>query len=167
MSIAIKNVDKARLRQIIANNIRHCRGTATRRELADLADVSDGLITSLEQGRTLPSITTLIKLAEIFGVNLDDLLDLDLPLRHTDVLQSSTEPHPMPTAQEIPTSMFEGLLTISDLAQRYGVSKQRARQLMDTYGLKFYRAGKQIFVPEDEVQKIPHHRPPGRRARDD
>ncbi|WKV12014.1 helix-turn-helix domain-containing protein [Marivirga harenae] len=53
--------------------IRSVRGL-TQSQLADLIDVSRGVISSYEEGRAEPKIETIIKTAEVFNVTTDDLL---------------------------------------------------------------------------------------------
>lgn len=43
------------------------------RQFADLADISHSSVGRLESGKTNPTLTTLIKLAEALGVSIDTL----------------------------------------------------------------------------------------------
>ncbi|ADR20037.1 hypothetical protein MATR_23560 [Marivirga tractuosa] len=53
--------------------IRSVRGL-TQSQLADIIDVSRGVISSYEEGRAEPKIETIIKTAEVFQVTIDTLL---------------------------------------------------------------------------------------------
>jgi transcriptional regulator with XRE-family HTH domain len=55
--------------------LRKERGMSTR-ALASTIGVSGGLISQLENGITLPSLTTIIKLAGALGVSIGDLFDI-------------------------------------------------------------------------------------------
>ena len=63
MSLFGKNIKK----------IRNVRGL-TQMQLADLIDVSRGVISSYEEGRAEPKIETIIKTADIFNLSIDQLL---------------------------------------------------------------------------------------------
>lgn len=63
MSLFGKNIKK----------IRNVRGL-TQMQLADLIDVSRGVISSYEEGRAEPKIETIIKTADVFNLSIDQLL---------------------------------------------------------------------------------------------
>lgn len=64
----------------INKNVRFLRGKAnlTQKELAIKLNVNLPVIGSYEEGRSLPPIPTLIKIANLFNVSLDALLTVDL-----------------------------------------------------------------------------------------
>lgn len=64
------------LKQIIANNITSLRKAAnlTQSELGDNLNYSDKAVSKWERGESLPDITVLHKMTEMFGVNVDYLL---------------------------------------------------------------------------------------------
>ena len=51
----------------------------TRRQLAALSDVSFDSLYAIETGRRLPNLSTLLKLADAFGVTSRDLLEEVFP----------------------------------------------------------------------------------------
>ena len=69
-------MNKENLKNTIATNIRMQRAkkNITQEHLADLIELSPTQLSALENGTALPQITTLIKLAEVFEIKVDDLL---------------------------------------------------------------------------------------------
>lgn len=69
-------MDEKELKKIIATNIRMQRAKKdiTQEYLSDLIELSPTQLGTLERGAALPKITTLLKLAEVFNVKVDDLL---------------------------------------------------------------------------------------------
>lgn len=57
--------------------IRSIRGL-TQVQLADMLEVSRGVVSSYEEGRAEPKIETILKTAEMFSVSIDDLLKTTL-----------------------------------------------------------------------------------------
>lgn len=60
----------------IALNIRlyRIRKGLKQEQLAELVDMSQQQISLIEKGSSMPKITTLMKLAEVFDLKVDDLL---------------------------------------------------------------------------------------------
>lgn len=52
-------------------------------ELARRADVSRALICSIEKGQRMPSLETVIAVAEVFNCPIDELLDRNIEEAHT------------------------------------------------------------------------------------
>ena len=50
----------------------------TQEELASLLDISSQSISKWETGLTMPDISLLPKLSEVFGTTIDDLFDLSI-----------------------------------------------------------------------------------------
>lgn len=69
-------MEEKELRKIISTNIRMQRAKKdiTQEHLADLINLSATQLGALERGVSMPKIITLIKLAEIFELKVDDLL---------------------------------------------------------------------------------------------
>jgi DNA-binding XRE family transcriptional regulator len=157
-------MDRGHLTKILSKNIAHCRGTATRHELAEWIGVSDGMIASMEAARAMPSLPTVLKLAEIFGVSVDDLLDPDLSLRHDKCLVTQEQEAPsLPALKERPVSDVNGLMTVADAAKELGVTRQRVLQLLKTYDVTTYRTNAQLLILREQFGRIPKVRKPGRR----
>ena len=57
-------------------NISHCRKRAgmTQKQVAEILKVTQGNVSSWESGRIYPPVPTLIKLSDMFGCTVDDLL---------------------------------------------------------------------------------------------
>lgn len=64
------------IQEKIALNIRlyRMRKGLKQEQLAELMDMSQQHISLLEKAQSMPKITTLMKLADVFGVKVDDLL---------------------------------------------------------------------------------------------
>ena len=64
------------IKENIANNIACLRKSAamTQSELAERLNYSDKAVSKWERAESIPDITTLIELSELFGVTLDDLV---------------------------------------------------------------------------------------------
>lgn len=65
------------LKNIIAKNIQECRNACglTQLELAEKLNYSDKAVSKWERGESLPDISVLKKMSEIFGVSLDYLTE--------------------------------------------------------------------------------------------
>jgi len=59
--------------------LRTQRGMTTR-ELGELLDVSHPFVTRMEQGKKTPNVAMVIKIAAIFGVTMDQLVQDELGL---------------------------------------------------------------------------------------
>jgi putative transcriptional regulator len=65
--------------QRLINHVREHRyqaGEMTQKELADRAGVSRQSIIAVEQGKFRPSVELALRLAEVFGVAVEDLFEL-------------------------------------------------------------------------------------------
>lgn len=69
-------MEEKELKKTISTNIRMQRAKKdiTQEHLADLINLSATQLGALERGVSMPKIITLVKLAEVFDVNVDDLL---------------------------------------------------------------------------------------------
>lgn len=69
-------MDDNQLKKIIALNVRAYRAKYNYKqtELADLANITQSQLSIIERGITIPKISTLAKLAEVFHIPVDDLL---------------------------------------------------------------------------------------------
>lgn len=69
-------MEEKELKKIISTNIRMQRAKKdiTQEHLADLINLSATQIGALERGVSMPKIITLMNLAEVFDVKVDDLL---------------------------------------------------------------------------------------------
>ena len=65
----------------LINHVREHRyraGEMTQKELADRAGVSRQSIIAVEQGKFRPSVELALRLAEVFGVRVEDLFELGI-----------------------------------------------------------------------------------------
>ena len=69
-------MDEKTIQETIALNIKlhRIRKKLNQEKLAELIDMSQQHISLIEKAEALPRITTLMKLAEVFNVKVDDLL---------------------------------------------------------------------------------------------
>lgn len=76
----INNFMKRDLKKSLALKVKALRESAslTQEELADKCDVSWRTISNLERGVVVPDLCMLIKIAEIFQVKLDDMVNLNI-----------------------------------------------------------------------------------------
>ena len=76
----INNFMKRDLKKSLALKVKALRESAslTQEELADKCDVSWRTISNLERGLVVPDLCMLIKIAEIFQVILDDMVNLNI-----------------------------------------------------------------------------------------
>lgn len=70
--------DPRQIEQALARNLREWRGKRgwSQAELATRAGLSKGMLVQIEQARTNPSIATLCRVADAFGVALAELVEL-------------------------------------------------------------------------------------------
>lgn len=71
-----KIMDTKKLKNTIAMNIRMQRAKKdiNQEQLAELIELSTTQLSALERGTSMPKVPTLMKLADVFGVKVDDLL---------------------------------------------------------------------------------------------
>lgn len=80
------------LKQNIAHNITALRkqSNMTQADLAEQLNYSDKSISKWERGDGLPDIYVLVKIADLFGVTLNDLIYLDSPKQIEEMAQKDT-----------------------------------------------------------------------------
>ncbi|MCC9135211.1 XRE family transcriptional regulator [Pontibacter silvestris] len=66
--------------QMVTSNIRYLRKKIgfTQAQLAEKLDIKRSLIGAYEEGRAEPKLSTLVNIARLFDISLDDLITLDL-----------------------------------------------------------------------------------------
>lgn len=76
----------------LASNIKYLRGTKnwTQTELAEQLGIDPSTVTIWESGRSAPQFGTVIKLREIFGVNLESLVFADLRTESPRIVNESS-----------------------------------------------------------------------------
>lgn len=95
------------LKQTIAKNIIYLRKSMqlTQAELAEKLNYSDKAISKWERAESIPDVTILKKIADLFGVTVDYLLDAD-------VIEQSKKPNGI-SAQEKKNKLIVSLLATS------------------------------------------------------
>ena len=70
-----------------ANKIKELRinNGETQKELAEMLNVKEYIVSNIEQGRTEPAIDIIIKLCVIFNITADELLEIDTNEKRRDV----------------------------------------------------------------------------------
>lgn len=70
------------LKDIIANNLAECRkkNGMTQADVASALNYSDKAVSKWERAESLPDITVLKQLSDLYGIKVDDLMNKDLPL---------------------------------------------------------------------------------------
>ncbi len=65
--------------QVVTSNIRHLRKSAgyTQAQLAEKLDIKRSLVGAYEEGRAEPKLSTLVNVAKLFEVSLDQLITVD------------------------------------------------------------------------------------------
>ncbi|AKD04861.1 XRE family transcriptional regulator [Pontibacter korlensis] len=66
--------------QLVTSNIRHLRKHAglTQAQLAEKLDIKRSLVGAYEEGRAEPKLSTLVNVAKLFQISLDDLVTRDI-----------------------------------------------------------------------------------------
>lgn len=85
-------MDSEKLKVQIGNNIAayRKRENLTQAELADKLNYSDKAVSKWERGESVPDVMTLVQMAELFAITVDDLVDGT----HTDALPEKEQPTP-------------------------------------------------------------------------
>ena len=65
------------LRERIAVNVRRLRGTKSQLAVAARAGLTQAAISNYESGKRTPTLMAVLKLADAYGVPLDDILNGD------------------------------------------------------------------------------------------
>ncbi len=69
-------MDEKLLKYTLAKNLKVLRAKHdySQEQLAELADISQQQISFLENGKINPKLTMLVKIAEVFGITVNDLI---------------------------------------------------------------------------------------------
>jgi len=101
-------MDSEKLKVQIGNNIAayRKRENLTQAELADKLNYSDKAVSKWERGESVPDVTTLVQLAELFGITVNDLVDSTQP----DALPEKEQPEPKKRVNKGVIQMLVSLL---------------------------------------------------------
>lgn len=99
----------------VSSNIKYLRKQKgwTQQDLADQLEIKRSLIGSYEEGRADPRISTLLKIAEVFNLSLDDLLSQDLsqhikPAKSTKILAITVDSQERENIELVPQKAAAG-----------------------------------------------------------
>lgn len=99
----------------VSSNIKYLRKQKawTQQDLADQLEIKRSLIGSYEEGRADPRISTLLKIAEVFNLSLDDLLSQDLaqhnkPAKPTRILAITVDSQERENIELVPQKAAAG-----------------------------------------------------------
>ncbi|GAA5023138.1 hypothetical protein GCM10011506_05770 [Marivirga lumbricoides] len=99
----------------VSSNIKYLRKQKgwTQQDLADQLEIKRSLIGSYEESRADPRISTLLKIAEVFNLSLDDLLSQDLtqhirPVKPTKILAITVDSEERENIELVPQKAAAG-----------------------------------------------------------
>ena len=101
-------MDSEKLKSKIGNNIAayRKRENLTQAELADKLNYSDKAVSKWERGESVPDVMTLVELAELFGISVNDLVDST----QTENLPEKEQPAPKKQVNKAVIQMLVSLL---------------------------------------------------------
>lgn len=101
-------MDSEKLKSKIGNNIAayRKRENLTQAELADKLNYSDKAVSKWERGESVPDVMTLVQLAELFGISVNDLVDS----AQTENLPEKEQPAPKRRVNKAVIQMLVSLL---------------------------------------------------------
>ncbi|NDK55495.1 XRE family transcriptional regulator [Pontibacter fetidus] len=78
---------------MVTSNLRYLRKQAgyTQAQLAEKLDIKRSLVGAYEEGRAEPKLSTLVNIATLFGITLDDLITIDLSTQKAKGNATNTE----------------------------------------------------------------------------
>ena len=117
----------------------------SQKELGAILGVSNKAVSKWETGTAIPKTETLIKLAEVFEVSTEELLNMALPLQNTQHTSERIMMNPANARIGKTLSEFraEYGLYLKDVAERIGVSEDELQSIEDSN-----------LVPDDIAEKL-------------
>lgn len=105
----------------------------SQKELGAILGVSNKAVSKWETGTAIPKTETLIKLAEVFEISTEELLNMALPLQSVQPINENTV---IPTNARIGKTLSEfraehGLF-LKDVADKIGVSEEELQEIEET-----------------------------------
>lgn len=94
--------------------------------LAELAEVSTHFVGLIERGRELPSLTTLLNLAEVLGVSFEDLV------RATPRPEEAWEVNALAALRGVPPALRDGVMAMLEAFARNKGPRKRPRRAKKT-----------------------------------
>ena len=107
----------------------------SQKELGAILGVSNKAVSKWETGTAIPKTETLIKLAEVFEISTEELLNMALPLQNPQPINESIMINPANARIGKTLSEFraEKGLFLKDVSEKIGVSEEELQAIEDSY----------------------------------
>lgn len=117
----------------------------SQKELGAILGVSNKAVSKWETGTAIPKTETLIKLAEVFEISTEELLNMALPLQNTQTKEEGIILNPINARMGKTLGEFraERGLYLKDVAEKIGVSEEELQAVEDSY-----------LVPDEIAEKL-------------
>lgn len=117
----------------------------SQKELGAILGVSNKAVSKWETGTAIPKTETLIKLAEVFEISTEELLNMALPLQNTQAKEEGIILNPINSRNGKTLGEFraENGLYLKDVAEKIGVDEARLQEIEDSY-----------LVPDEIAEKL-------------
>lgn len=117
----------------------------SQKELGAILGVSNKAVSKWETGTAIPKTETLIKLAEVFEISTEELLNMALPLQNTLTKEEGTVLNPINAriGKTLGEFRAEQGLYLKDVAEKIGVSEEELQVIEDSY-----------LVPDEIAEKL-------------
>lgn len=130
----------------------------SQKELGAILGVSNKAVSKWETGTAIPKTETLIKLAEVFEISTEELLNMALPLQNTPTKEEGIILNPINARMGKTLGEFraEQGLYLKDVAEKIGVSEEELQAVEDSYLVPDEIANKLVVaynLPENNFAK--------------
>lgn len=117
----------------------------SQKELGAILGVSNKAVSKWETGTAIPKTETLIKLAEVFEISTEELLNMALPLQTAQPTSESIMINPVNAriGKTLGEFRAEHGLYLKDVAEKIGVSEEELQAVEDSY-----------LVPDEIAEKL-------------
>ena len=159
----------------IGNQIKQHRATLnlSQEELAEQIYVTRQTLSNWENGKTYPDVNSLLRLSDVFGVTLDELVKGDIPkmkeqIKQTDIIEFKRASYiltvlylvmvvsalPLWTYLKITGMVIWGIWTAASLLYAFHVEKLKKRHNIQTYKeIQAFMDGKRLDELETAEEK--------------
>ncbi|MBO5943706.1 MAG: helix-turn-helix domain-containing protein [Clostridia bacterium] len=130
----------------------------SQKELGAILGVSNKAVSKWETGTAIPKTETLIKLAEVFEISTEELLNMALPLQNTPTKEEGIILNPINARMGKTLGEFraEQGLYLKDVAEKIGISEEELQTIEDSYLVPDEIANKLVVaynLPENNFAK--------------
>ena len=117
----------------------------SQKELGAILGVSNKAVSKWETGTAIPKTETLIKLAEVFEISTEELLNMALPLQNNQTKEEGIILNPINAriGKTLGEFRAERGLYLKDVAEKIGVSEDELQSVEDSY-----------LVPDEIAEKL-------------